>query len=357
MLTEQSRRRYAAFWDRSCADRPPLYLTVRRQAGDGFPEPTDNYQRWADMDYRLNAARWNIGATLYMADGFPNAWVNMGPGVLAAMIGSEYGYAESTVWFGHNEQLLAEGYGGMDRLALRADNPMNAHVLEFTRRMCREGVGKYLTGITDIGGTLDVLASLRGTETLLYDVVDDADNVVRARDIIDALWEKAYTESYDIIRAAYGGPMTGWIPLWCDKRWFPLQCDFSAMISPDAFERLVLPSLERHTRFLDHSVYHLDGPGELPHVDMLLGLNRLDAIQWVPGAGNYDGLSEHWYPLYERIQRAGKGLVMTLGEHTAEQLITFMKNMSPNGLFIQAQLPSAEEAREVEGRAGDIWRR
>ena len=31
--------------------------------------------------------------------------------------------------------------------------------------------------------------------------------------------------------------------LWAPMRWYPLQCDFSAMISPDMFAEFVLPDL------------------------------------------------------------------------------------------------------------------
>jgi hypothetical protein len=55
------------------------------------------------------------------------------------------------------------------------------------------------------------------------------------------------------------------------------------MISPQMFERFVLPDLLACCEFLDYAFYHLDGKGQLPHLNMLLALERLRGIQWVPG--------------------------------------------------------------------------
>ena len=61
-----------------------------------------------------------------------------------------------------------------------------------------------------------------------------------------------------------------------------LQCDLSYMISPQMFGRFVLPELAASCRRLGNPAYHLDGPGEIPHVDMLLSIPELRAMQYVP---------------------------------------------------------------------------
>ena len=64
-----------------------------------------------------------------------------------------------------------------------------------------------------------------------------------------------------------------------------LQCDFSYMISPAMFERFVMPDLAACCDALDHGFYHLDGKGEIRHLEMLLSLERLRGIQWIPATG------------------------------------------------------------------------
>ena len=83
-----------------------------------------------------------------------------------------------------------------------------------------------------------------------------------------------------------------------------LQSDFSYMISPRMFERLILPDLTACCDALDYAFYHLDGKGEIKHLDMLLSIERLRGIQWIPGDGAPP--PEEWMPLLKRIRDGGK---------------------------------------------------
>ncbi len=74
-----------------------------------------------------------------------------------------------------------------------------------------------------------------------------------------------------------------------------LQSDFSYMISPRMFERFALPGLTVWAGALDYPFYHLDGPGQIKHLDMLLSIPRLRGIQWVPGDGQ--PTPDQWLPL------------------------------------------------------------
>jgi 5-methyltetrahydrofolate--homocysteine methyltransferase len=114
---------------------------------------------------------------------------------------------------------------------------------------------------------------------------------------------RCYDELTDIIRQA-GRGTSPWATIWSPGRCYMLQCDFSFMISPRMFERFALPSLAAACEALDHSFFHLDGPGQVRHLDMLLALKRLSGIQWLPGAGAPQ--AEEWVPLLKRIRDAGK---------------------------------------------------
>jgi len=63
---------------------------------------------------------------------------------------------------------------------------------------------------------------------------------------------------------------------------------------------------------VDHRIYHLDGPGAIHHLDTLLNLPELHAIQWVPGAGVTGGITQ-WVPLILRVQSKGKSIVVYAG--------------------------------------------
>jgi len=93
-------------------------------------------------------------------------------------------------------------------------------------------------------------------------------------------------------------------------------------------------------------MYHLDGPEEIKHLDMLLEIPELKAIQWVPipGKGHY----RDWLPLFKKIQKAGKSLYFALGEGfgtSYKDIEEILTEISPKGLFIDTYCGSEEEAR------------
>jgi hypothetical protein len=76
------------------------------------------------------------------------------------------------------------------------------------------------------------------------------------------------------------------------------------MISPAMFEKYVIPDLEACYKTMDCGFYHLDGKGQIAHLDLLLALKNLKGIQWIPGAGQPD--ADNWLPLLKRIRDGGK---------------------------------------------------
>ncbi|MDR0495804.1 MAG: hypothetical protein LBG95_09300 [Treponema sp.] len=345
-MNSEIKKKYNAFWAHDYDERAVLHIEVPSPAAYTEP-PEDVTARYEDISYRIESFIRYMNNTRYCAEGIPFTQAYFGPGVLAAMLGSDYTYYPETVWFG--EKPLVKDWRDMDSVSLSPENRMYRMVLEMNRRLCGESKGSFSIAMTDLGGNLDILASLRGTEQLLMDLVEAPQEVEKALAKIDALWESAFSQFHSVMEASVYG-MTSWIPIWCPKTWYPLQCDFSAMISPDHFERFVMPSLIRASNFLAHSIYHLDGPGELPHLDLLLSIDRLDGIQWVPGAGKPNNADDCWFPLYEKIQSKGKCLVIYAGNSAGEAL-HLLKHLSHKGLFIHCNLKSAEEADEVIRKA------
>jgi hypothetical protein len=103
-----------------------------------------------------------------------------------------------------------------------------------------------------------------------------------------------------------GHPISTWLSLVCDEKYYIPSNDFSIMISTTMFEDIFLPGLIRECQFLDRSIYHLDGPGALRHLDCILSIPELDALQYVPGAIN-EGCHK-WVEVYHKAQSAGKAI-------------------------------------------------
>jgi 5-methyltetrahydrofolate--homocysteine methyltransferase len=133
--------------------------------------------------------------------------------------------------------------------------------------------------------------------------MDHPDEVERLSSQITSLWLRYYTEQEALIRPICRGTSC-WTPIWSTGRTYMLQSDFSYMISPKLFERYVVPDLTACCDYLDHAFYHLDGKGEIPHLDMLLSIPRLRGIQWIPGDGQPG--ADQWLLLLQRIRTGGK---------------------------------------------------
>jgi hypothetical protein len=157
-------------------------------------------------------------------------------------------------------------------------------------------------------------------------MVDQPSAVSRWLKHLTTVWMEAYDELAGLLPAGCG--VRSWLPYWTSRRSYPLQNDFSCMISPALFRELCLPELETLTGALDHAFYHLDGPGAVKQVDALLELPRLRAIQWQPGAGG--GTATEWLPLLKRIQAAGKGLLIDVRPHEFD---TIMRELHPEGVI------------------------
>ena len=81
---------------------------------------------------------------------------------------------------------------------------------------------------------------------------------------------------------------------------------------------------------MDRCLYHLDGPQALRHLDLLLEIPEIDAIQWVPGAGR-DYWAD-WIHVYRKIQEAGKSLQLLSVPVTDLHLL--FESLRPEGVWL-----------------------
>ncbi|HQE84607.1 MAG TPA: hypothetical protein PLM14_16525 [Candidatus Hydrogenedentes bacterium] len=336
------RETYEAWWARGL--ERPVFQVYYPAAGNGAAVEFD---QWSFLKYKDNLGHLRrlleafADSGCCAGDAFPGLFLNLGPGVLAACFSGYLDYDDfnQTAWFEK-----PQSWEEVEELAFEETNHWWQYLQSVTRMCADAAKDRFILGMTDIGGILDVLASLRGTENLLMDLLSVPDRVNRMRRRLLEGWHRAYDALAPIIAGVQQGT-SSWLRIWCPGRYYPFQCDFCAMISPAMFESFVVPDVQEQCRRLGHGIYHLDGPGQVAHVDLLLEIPELDGIQWVPGSGNPQCDSPRYFPMYEKI--LGKGKLLVLQSFDDWRNIPGMLKALPNrGLLFSVNVANREEARE-----------
>jgi hypothetical protein len=162
---------------------------------------------------------------------------------------------------------------------------------------------------------------------------------------INRAWFEAFGRVYDIIKLPDGGSCFSAFHIWGPGKTAKLQCDCSAMFSPAMFKRFVVPALTEQCEWLDYSLFHLDGEHCIQHLDALLKIEALDAIEWTPNPKVPSGGNPRWYGMYNRILKAGKS-VQAVGVGPAE-VKPLLDACGGNGLFIMIYASTVDEIERL----------
>ncbi|NLF40123.1 hypothetical protein GX586_11805 [bacterium] len=295
---------YRAWWAGEL-ERPLLAVTLNgRDAGRPAPAlPYHGFTAFYGLDTPAEQIvdRWTyqLETQKFLGDAFPSMWPNYGAGAIAAFLGAELHNTEHTVWFRPRAVRDIRDIS----FAYDPENPWFRRVKEVVRAAVGQWHGRVQTSMTDLGGNLDVLSSFRPGENLLLDLYDHPDEVKRLTWEAHGLWFRYFDEINACLQPANPG-YTAWTPIFSDEPYYMLQCDFCYMISPAMLDEFVKPELAAACARIANPFYHLDGPGQIPHLDSLLEIKELKGVQWIPGDGQ-PGIG-HWPQIYRKIIAAGK---------------------------------------------------
>lgn len=325
-------------------DRP--LMQVRLVGGDpGRPEPdlpanrfVSHYDRSVPAEQIVDRWDYDLSRTRFVGDAFPNASPNIGAGAVAAFLGAKIHNTDDTSWFVATEDLEV----GEISLEFDANEAWLNRTVDIFRAAVERWQGAVQLDMVDLGGSLDVLTAFRPSDRLMFDLYDNPDEVERLNWQIHGLW-MGYFEIFNKVLQATNKAYTTWVPILSEDPWYMIQSGFSSSIGPDMFERFVIPQIEETCKALPRTFFHLDGSGQLVHLDSLLEIDELNGLQWTPGDEDWDekisievfrrirvagklvhfGASEK--PPMERFERivdalgSGRGLVWIYGGHIDEE--------------------------------------
>lgn len=304
----EARTMWEKFWND--ANERPLILGVDSALPPEAPSPYRECYWRASSESGQAEILADIDASFphqrFAGENIPFFSADLGPDQFAAILGSPLRFTEeihTTNWINPRIEDLHDFHISMDQV--RSD-PTFLKWLKWIRRLAQHASGRYLAGSYDLHSGLDALSALRGPQNLCLDFYDCPEEVTRVMEEIRKLYIPVFKELAKASgwTADTGG--IGWIPAWSAGRFAVTQCDFGYMISPEDFRKFAIPAIEEESAYLTQTVYHLDGIGNLRHLDDILSLEHVKAVQWVPGDGQKP--MYEWLDVLRRIIAAKKKL-------------------------------------------------
>jgi hypothetical protein len=169
----------------------------------------------------------------------------------------------------------------------------------------RFGGGYVISAPPSCGYSLDMVAEFYKPMQLSYMLYDEPDEVNRLSMEFYNASRKTAKDLSALTLSARG--YSAWGGLFAPVPWTITQCDYCAMIGPEHFERFVKWELELAIKQSPlYNYYHLDGTGQLIHLDSILAIPELKCVQWVPQSGKPGAGS--WPEVYRKISEAGKNM-------------------------------------------------
>ncbi len=338
---EETKKRYINWWNHK-----GIVLNMWEHFQEGvqphadIPKPKpykDLNQRWFDPIWRAEYLDWYVAHSSLMADMLPVANTQLGPGSLAAILGGVFEGGEDTIWIHPDPNYT-------DDIKFDPNHPNYLLHKELLKACKRKAQGHYYVGMPDLMEGMDVLAALKGTDKVLLDTVMQPEVLEHQMQQINNIYFQVFDELYDIIRE--GDEMAFcYFSSWAPGKMSKLQSDISTMISIDDYRRFVQPFIREQCQKIDYTLYHLDGVGAMHHLDALLEIKELNAIQWTPGVGEPQGGSSKWYDLYKKILAGGKSIMACWV--TLDELKPLLDNIGGDGVHLEMDFHNEREVEQA----------
>ena len=336
---ERKKNYFHAFWNKEIIDRP--LINVKAPLKPLLPVSYLEGAETGDYLPVLEKIAANVENTWYGGEALPYFECSFGPDQFASFLGGKIIYSKGaqTSWV---MPFWDDDYTPESVSFDTSKGSSFGRLMDFIRTAADFAGGRFLISMPDIHSGMDAISAARGSQTLCLDLADDPGRVKKVLEkmlpffpkLVDSVSEAGNMESNGYI---------GWIPAYSREKFAVLQCDFSIMISPEMNRRFVIPALEYEASCLKHCVFHYDGPGALVHLDDILSIKQIDAIQWVPGAGQPRTIE--WMDLLKKIQKSGKGL--WLYDWTVQEIKEHFKELKPEGVLFDTWVNNREEGEEL----------
>jgi hypothetical protein len=341
------KRRWEAFWEHALYDRVVICVHAPRDGVTPQAEEVDAVTQWTDAHYMVRRTLESLRSHYYGGDAIPWCWNPISAGH-ALYFGGQPHFQEDTVWV-EPAPLGADGYPSLEGWCVSPAWHLAREAIETFAHASR---GRFFVLPFWGNHAGDILAMVRGVERFYFDVAENPAWVKaalkRMSDILIEVHEQLLWRARPEAAGVEG--TLNYNGCWSPRRTLSFDCDVSGNVSPQAFRESFVPPLLESMAQVDHRIYHLDGPrAARSHLDTLLDLPELHAIQWVPGSGHEE--IAQWLPMLKRIQEKGKGIQVGC---RPEEVELVLKELKPEGLCLVVDCASEAQARRLVDRVAEL---
>jgi hypothetical protein len=198
-----------------------------------------------------------------------------------------------------------------------------------TRLALEKCQGKFMVGYTDLHPGMDCVAAWRDPQQLCMDLLLNPVEVKQLMKMANLHFQEVFDHFDGLLKAGWQLSVT-WMGIPSYGRMHIPSCDFSAMISDEQYLEFIHEATVEEVKPMSHNVYHVDGKGVARHIDHILDIREINAIQWVQGMGDDTPIMQ-WVPFIKKIQSAGKSLVLDI---QLNELEDFIAAVDPGGIML-----------------------
>lgn len=338
------KKRWTAWWNCEMYDRPLILISTPKKKPvlppeiEAFRYDEDNLiRKWTDTEYMSNRTLHQFYNTYYGGESVPVFNHNWSVGH-ALVFGCKPNFAHDTIW---TDPVTSDGEERPE-IRFEEDGYWWKWLVSATEDVARRSKQRYYVMPMWGNNAGDNLLMVRGTNNLLFDILEDPEWVKRSIKYISDSMIRQFNTLRPLSELTGLEGSVNYVGAWSPKKTMGFDCDLSCMISQELFKNIFLPPLIETMQTVDHCIYHLDGTGALHQLDSILAVKEVNAIQWVPGAGREPIMQ--WVDLVNKIQE-NKKAVLCYAE--PECVIPFIKEVHSEGLCIQTYAESEDEARAL----------
>jgi hypothetical protein len=240
---------------------------------------------------------------------------------------------------GSTRSLPPQGFEGSRQIpSFSESNPWVRKLLEFIPALEERSQGRYPVGVTLMRGISDLLAALYGGEGFVFRMMEDPQDVQAAVELLTDYWIQLGRSIMSRIPSFHGGTGSFFYSLWTPGKTIWMQEDAAALLSPDLYERYILPADVRIGRAFDHTVMHLHPSRFIPTSFLLK--TGIDVIELH---------LDHGGPRAEELLQVHQAILarkplFVFGDVTLRDLDFMLENLPWRGLAINMAVSSTEEA-------------